>query len=662
KRNLSKGNTRVVLSILILTLIHDAGNILEWGGITDYFDRYLEEPFKIVLSTLWLFFLIISLRDMEIANHNRTKKILNMNIKNLRKMIELTYDFISTTDPERLYRKITQISRDLLELDFTILFLLSEDKEALLVKDSLGFPELKKDSLDTVNENNLCSYVVMNKKPAIVVDYTKENRFQPPEIVKQKGIVSAICAPMILEEKVFGVLVGYTKKTRRFKNYEIALYQAFANEAAIAIKNALHIQELNKEKAHTRALLEAIPDLIFKLSKDGTFLSYKPSQQIQLYVPEEEFLGRNISEVLPADIAKKTIRAIKESLEHKRPSMFNYSLQIEGRLRHFESTIVPFSDNEVVAIVKNVTEWIATQEELKKHKTDLETIVEKRTSELKKRLQEIELLNRGMLNLLEDLQIANKKLRETTKQLEESNRELEAFAYSVSHDLRAPLRAMQGFSEALLEDYSDRLDEMGIEYARRIKEAAERMDNLILDLLTYSRITRTEIRAQPIDLGGIINEVLESLKDYIEEKGAVIEVANNLPKVRATHSIALQIFTNLISNAIKFSKPELPPHIKIYSETQKGNKVRIYVQDNGIGIPQEHHERIFRIFERLHGVETYPGTGIGLAIVKRGAEKVGGSVGLESEPGIGSKFWVDMIRWNKEGAFNEDPGSDYTFG
>ncbi|HEY9861058.1 MAG TPA: CHASE3 domain-containing protein [Candidatus Obscuribacterales bacterium] len=234
-----------------------------------------------------------------------------------------------------------------------------------------------------------------------------------------------------------------------------------------------------------------------------------------------------------------------------------------------------------------------------------------------------------------------RRVLERTAQLQAANTELEAFGYSVSHDLRAPLRAMQGFTQALMEDYSDVLDKVGQDYARRISKAAQRMDVLIEDLLAYSRLSRAELELKPIDLDLLIAEIIAQLEPEIHQRQAQIIVVSPLLPAIAHRVTLVQVLINLLMNAIKFVAPGVQPQIKIWTEARP-DQVRLWIQDNGIGIAPEHQERIFRVFERLHGVESYPGTGIGLAIVRKGAERMGGQVGVESSLGVGSRFWLEL--------------------
>jgi PAS domain S-box-containing protein len=235
--------------------------------------------------------------------------------------------------------------------------------------------------------------------------------------------------------------------------------------------------------------------------------------------------------------------------------------------------------------------------------------------------------------------ISARKRAETA--LLSTNAQLESFAYSVSHDLRAPARAMEGFSTLLLEDYGDKLDPDGRDYLRRISEAAKKMDVLIEDLLAYSRLGRLEFIAEPVSLDQVLDEVLAQLDPQIEGSGARVTRAGDLPAVIGHRPTLNQVITNLLSNAIKYVSADVRPCIDLGAEVSDG-RVRLWVRDNGIGIPREHQERIFRVFERLYSAADYPGTGIGLAIVQKGVERMEGRLGVESEPGKGSLFWVEL--------------------
>ncbi|GFO53734.1 hypothetical protein GMSM_07410 [Geomonas sp. Red276] len=234
------------------------------------------------------------------------------------------------------------------------------------------------------------------------------------------------------------------------------------------------------------------------------------------------------------------------------------------------------------------------------------------------------------------------RVAERTGQLEEINSELDSFAHSVSHDLRAPLRAMRGFAEVLLEDGT--LDEsQRIEYLRKILAAAQGMDLLIQDLLAYSRLSRQQIRLETVSLSQVVAEALRQLDLVAGGKQYRLEVRGELPAVVGHRTVLVQVLLNLLTNAIKFVPGGVNPRLRVSAE-QGERHCRLYVEDNGIGIPAEQQERIFDIFERLNPIESYPGTGVGLAIVRRAVNRLGGRIGVESRVGEGSRFWIELPR------------------
>lgn len=248
---------------------------------------------------------------------------------------------------------------------------------------------------------------------------------------------------------------------------------------------------------------------------------------------------------------------------------------------------------------------------------------------------------RELLAQAEALKALNTALETRAQQLGAANRELETFCYTVAHDLRAPLRAMEGLTSILLEDYAEKLDTIANDYGQRIRSSASRMDQMIQELLAYSRLTLVEFQSQPVRLSRAIKDALAQLAWDLEKKNATVDWARSKLMVQGHYAMVVQVIVNLISNALKFVRDGEKPAIRIWDEEREG-MVRVWVEDNGIGIASEHQNRIFRIFERLHGRENYTGTGIGLAIVEKAATRMNGRVGVESVLGSGSRFWFEL--------------------
>jgi signal transduction histidine kinase len=246
-------------------------------------------------------------------------------------------------------------------------------------------------------------------------------------------------------------------------------------------------------------------------------------------------------------------------------------------------------------------------------------------------------------NLKQHAANLEKTVAERTAELNETVQELEAFSYSIAHDMRAPLRAMRGFSKILIEDFGERLEEEGKHYLERIGTSADRLDQLIQDVLNYTRVVRSDIPLSPVNTEKLLQDIIESYPN-LQRPDVTIEIAKPLPVVQGNPAALTQVFSNLLGNAVKFVSPDVKPHVKVWAErdSQNDSMVRFWFKDNGIGIDPESKQRIFQMFQRLNRAELYEGTGIGLAVVRKAVERMGGKVGVESELGKGSRFWLEL--------------------
>lgn len=241
---------------------------------------------------------------------------------------------------------------------------------------------------------------------------------------------------------------------------------------------------------------------------------------------------------------------------------------------------------------------------------------------------------------------------ERTSKLQETVQELETFSYSIAHDMRAPLRAMQSFSAILEEEFGDVIPPHGKHYLKRIRTSADRLDHLTHDVLDYSRLARGEMRLMPVNIEQLLEQIIESYPN-LQGATARIDIQKPLPAVEANPAALTQVFSNLLGNAVKFVSPGTSPNVRVWAQRNADSKkpeseqndqptIRIWIEDNGIGIRKESLDRVFGIFQRLNDTAKFEGTGIGLAIVKKAVERMGGTVGVESEPGKGSRFWLEL--------------------
>ncbi|MEM1125153.1 MAG: ATP-binding protein [Bacteroidota bacterium] len=242
---------------------------------------------------------------------------------------------------------------------------------------------------------------------------------------------------------------------------------------------------------------------------------------------------------------------------------------------------------------------------------------------------------------------AEQLLDRTNAALRQRNRELQDFAYVASHDLQEPLRKVRAFSNLLVEDYSEALDETAQYYLNRVEDSAQRMSQLISDLLAFSRVLTKAQPFKAVDLGQVLNEILADLEMMVQEHGARVELGP-LPTIEADHTQMRQLFQNLISNALKFHQADVQPAITVHATprppAEEGgvDQFEITVQDNGIGFDEKYLDRIFSPFQRLHGRNAYPGTGMGLAICRRIIERHHGHLTARSSPGEGTTFIVTL--------------------
>jgi PAS domain S-box-containing protein len=369
------------------------------------------------------------------------------------------------------------------------------------------------------------------------------------------------------------------------------------------------------------SIVESADDAIVSKTLEGRITSWNIGAEHLFGYTAEEIVGRPITTIIP-------------------PELYPEEEQILARLRRGEhlaqyETVRLRKDGSTVEVSLRISPTRDRQGRLTGASKVARNITRQKAAERALLQAQAELTRRK-----EDLE---REVAARTAALTETVQHLEAFAYTVSHDLRAPLRAIKGLTQALHEDYGHAFDESGKDFAQRIVEAAERMEHLIAALLAYSRIGKGEIPVVQIELEEYLPRLRTHWAAELEAQGGQLEIARDLPAVLANPTLLDQALTNLVLNALKFVSPGTAPRVQLSAEPYDG-VVRLQVSDNGIGIEPKHCERLFQVFQRVHSAEKYPGLGLGLLIVRKAAERMGGRVGVESEPGKGSCFWIELPR------------------
>src|ERR1043166_3916905 len=388
----------------------------------------------------------------------------------------------------------------------------------------------------------------------------------------------------------------------------------FINDVTDALRSqeAMHVSEVRY-----RRLFEAARDGILILDPDTRRIAdANPFMSELLGYSHEELLGKELWE----------IGLLKDEAASR--AAFG-ELQAAGYIRYEDLPL------ETIKGVRREVEFVSNLYQENGHKViqcNIRDITQRKHAEHELVVAKDEISGHA--------QNLEKIIAERTAELRETIGELESFSYSLSHDMRAPLRAMIGYAQILCEQHTEGLDAEGIGYLKKISSSASRMDTLIQDVLTYTRVLRSELKFDAIELNALVPEIIATYPSLHVDR-ADIRIEGVLPAIMSSGPGMVQCISNLLANAVKFVAPGIRPCVTIRAEVV-GPVVRLWIEDNGIGIDPKDHRRIFNMFERVHPDSAYEGTGIGLAIVRKAAERMGGSVGVQSELGHGSHFWIQL--------------------
>lgn len=449
----------------------------------------------------------------------------------------------------------------------------------------------------------------------MIANYEKkaQDAYQNALDAKKQTITISIILSILLG--ILGIATGIVISRTIAKNtQQIVLASEQLKKSEIALKESERF--LNN-------IIENIPNMVFvKETPDLHYIRFNRTGEEIIGMNHGSVKGKTDFDLFPKEMAefyrKKDLEVLasKQLVDIPEEPVLNK----DSEIRIYHTKKIPIMDEEgdakyLLGISEDITERKQIEDRIRHLNADLEQRVKQRTA-----------------------------------QLESSNKELEAFSYSISHDLRAPLRAINGYSQIIKEEYADGLSPVAVNYFDLIRRNAIIMGQLVDDLLNFARLGRLALTKTKVDLVPIINTIIESIQPELENR-KVEFIVDKLPVCRADAAFLKQVYVNLISNAVKFSKDKEEADIKIgYQLSSKnsngknssGKTVVYYVQDNGIGFDMKYYNKLFGVFQRLHTADTYEGTGVGLAIVSRIVTKHGGKIWAESILGQGATFYFTL--------------------
>jgi len=472
-----------------------------------------------------------------------------------------------------------------------------------------------------------CGTAFAERRRVVVEDTETDPLFEEHRAdARRLGFRAVHSTPLLARDgRALGVLSVHFAAPRRPATLEIQIADMIARQAADFIERSQAQEALvsgerrNDEiQRHFAAIVESSDDAILSKDLNGVIRSWNQGAESIFGYRAEEVLGKHITILMPPERENEEPAILGRIRRGERIDHYEtIRRRKDGTLVDISLTVSPIKDasgNVVGAskIARDISLRKRAHEELRATKDQL--------AQLNQELEE--------------------RVRARTASLTEALAQMEEFSYTVSHDLRAPARAMKSYAQIVLEDFGQNLEPQARDYLERIIRGGTRMDSLVQDVLTYSSLSRRQLQLQPIRLDKVVSDVIEQYPQLQPPRCEMTVRAPLLP-VCAHESSLAQAISNLLLNAAKFMPPGEHPQITVRTEA-RGANVRLWVEDNGIGIKREYQHRIFGIFERLPSAVPYEGTGIGLAIVRKAVEKMGGAVGLESDGLTGSRFWIEL--------------------
>jgi PAS domain S-box-containing protein len=513
-------------------------------------------------------------------------------------------------------------------------YLLDENVGRLRLNACAGIPEEDARAIEWLDYGVAVCGCVARDRVRIIADDIFHTPDVRTELVKSFGIQAYCCHPLMAQDRLIGTLSFGTKTRPRFTPEEVELMRMVTDQVAVAMQRKQaeidlqkakddlerRIEERTKElkaaSLYTRRLIETHLDPLVTISANGKITDVNAAAELVTGLSRRELLG---SDFFDYATEPEKARAGYEKV-FQEGSVRDYPLAIRhrsGRITEVLYNASTYTNEEgniqgVFAAARDMTELRQAQNELRKSYENLERRVEERTVDLKK----------------------------STEQLIAANKELESFSYSVSHDLRAPLRAIDGYARMILKKEWGKFDEDTARKFNAIRSNAHMMGQLIDDLLSFSRLSKKQMSTSKLDMESIIMDVWKELQ-IINTRQNVTLTIHNIPPGYGDRTLIKQVYFNLLSNAVKFTKHMDTAHIEAGSSLENDGNI-YYIKDNGVGFDMAYYDKLFGIFQRLHSADDFEGTGVGLATVQRIVHRHGGRVWAEGKVNEGATFYFTL--------------------
>lgn len=551
----------------------------------------------------------------DLTQRREAQQEIKRSAERFRFLSDAARGLLETGDPAGMLGRIYHGLADTFGLDCYLHFAVERHGKFLRLCSYGGIPDDVAKRIETLEfGQSVCGTAARDMKP-VVIDNAQESKRPLSESVRALGLTAYACYPLVVNTKLLGTLSFGTRRHVSFSTEVVSVMRALSDIVAMAIARK-RVEERLVERAR---LLDLSRDAII-VRDPGMRIAYWNRGAQALYGwTEKEARGKVPYDLLQSSFPEPLAK-ITEKLE---------------RDDYWEGEVVQKAKDGRSFTV--LARWSMARDEEGRPTGVLQTHTD--ITERKRIEQELAKAHGDLADYARNLELA---VAERTAHLERTVAELEGVSYSLSHDMRAPLRTIHSFSQIVLAEAGEKLGPLEKDLLQKSISAADRLDRLIQDVLVYTRVARGTVNLKVVDVERLLRQIIVE-RPELQSPQAEIRIETPLEPVIGHEAHLTQCITNLLGNAVKFVAPGVQPHVRVRTEPRNG-WVRLWFEDNGIGIPKEAQERIFGIFQRVHDEKAYPGTGIGLAIVRKAAERMGGTAGVESEPGKGSRFWVELAR------------------